>query len=156
MSPNGKYEEILPQYRQSGVTGKLVLEEGKWYIRYWIPGPRMGPGDRIRLPIDSIEAYIDALECNYYEYERLNRVSEEYAKLKGETRRGEMQVEGKMGLVINVGGYSGACIGWGKKMPFVQIQTEEQLEKLIESYRYAIERAKEVQVIMFGVQEKIR
>jgi hypothetical protein len=62
MSPNRKYEEILPQYRERGVTGKLVLEEGKWYIRYWIPGPRMGPGDLVRLPIDRIEAYIDALE----------------------------------------------------------------------------------------------
>ncbi len=99
--------------------------------------------------------YIDALERNYYEYERLKGVNEEYERLKGEIKRGAMQITGINSLLINIGGpYPGACIGrQGFVAPYVQVETKEQLEKLIESYRYANERAREVQVIMFGVQK---
>lgn len=124
----GTYEEPLP------CGGKLKVTKTSWEIFYYFSGPDMRyNGTFVSVPGRSIEQYISAFNENWVEYEQLKM-----ALPKG----GEFSKLGRMGMTIRIGNFAqGVCIQ-SYHMP---ISTVQQLEKVIGSYRYAAQRAPQIQ-----------
>lgn len=124
----GTYEEPL------SCGGKLKVTKRSWEISYYFRGPDMRyNGTFVSVPGDSIEKYISAFNDNWAEYEQLKATI---------PRGGEFSKPGKMGMTIRIGNFSqGVCIQ-SYHMP---INSRQQLEKLIDGYRYASRRAPQIQ-----------
>jgi hypothetical protein len=85
------------------------------------------------VPGGAIEQYISAFKENWAEYEQLKA-----AIPKG----GDFSKSGKKGMTIRIGNFAqGVCIQ-SYHMPISSVQ---QLEKVIGSYRYAAQRAPQIQ-----------
>lgn len=124
----GTYQEPLP------CGGTLKVTQSAWEISYYFSGPDLRyKGTFITIPGDSIEQYIVAFNENWKEYEQLKSaipVGEDFSK------------SGKMGMTIRIGKFAqGVCIQ-AYHMP---INSEQQLDKVISSYRYAAKRAPQIQ-----------
>jgi len=124
----GTYEEPLP------CGGKLKVTKTSWEISYYFSGPDLRyNGTFVSVQGKSVEQYISAFHDNW----------EEYKKLKESIPKGgEFSKAGKMGMSIRIGNYAqGVCIQ-SYHMP---ISSEQQLEKVISGYRYAAQRAPQIQ-----------
>jgi len=124
----GTYEESLP------CGGKLVISKKSWEISYYFPGPDMRyNGTLVRVPGNLIKKYITAFNENW----------EEYKKLKSTIpSNGNFSKQGKMGMCIRIGDFAqGVCIQ-SYHMP---ISSRQQLEKVINAYQYASQRAPQMQ-----------
>jgi hypothetical protein len=124
----GKYEEPLP------CGGKLKVTKLSWEISYYFPGPDMRyNGTLVSVTGSSIEAYISAFNENWTEYEQLKSVI---------PSGGDFSKPGKMGMTIRIGNFApGVCIH-SYHMP---ISSKQQLVKVIDGYRYASQRAPQIQ-----------
>ena len=124
----GTYEERLP------CGGKLEVSKNVWKISYYFPGPDMRyNGTFVSVYGHSVEAYICAFNDNWAEYEQLK------ASIPS---GGEFSKNCKMGMSIHVGGYSeGVCI----KSYHMPIRSLQQLETVTAGYRYAAQRAPQIQ-----------
>lgn len=124
----GTYEEPLP------CGGKLKVTKMDWEISYYFPGPDMRyNGDFVSVPGNSIEKYISAFNENWAEYEQLKSAI---------PSGGNFSKKGKMGMMIRIGNFAqGVCIQ-SYHMP---ISSKQQLQKVISGYRYAFQRAPQIQ-----------
>ena len=127
----GTYEEALP------CGGKLKVNKLSWEISYYFSGPDMRyNGTFFSVPGGSIDEYIIAFDDNWAEYEKLKT-----AIPKG----GEFSTHGKKGMTIRIGNFAeGVCVQ-SYHMP---ISSRQQLNKVIDSYRYAVQRATQVQQLL--------
>jgi serine/threonine protein kinase len=125
----GTYTEVLPCGGKLSINGST----SDWWIEYYFSGPDLRySGTFVKIPGEEIESYIQAYLDNWVEYVQLKKTIPE---------GGEYTKEGRLGMTIRIGGWnSGVCIR-GYHMP---ISTKEQLERQITSYKYAIERAKQI------------
>lgn len=124
----GTYEEPL------SCGGRLKVTKESWEISYYFPGPDMRyNGTFVSVPGASIERYISAFNDNWKEYEKLKSAI---------PSGGNFSKPGKMGMTIHIGNFSqGVCIQ-SYHMP---ISSKQQLEKVIGCYRYAAQRAPQIQ-----------
>lgn len=124
----GTYEEPL------SCGGKLKVKKSSWEISYYFCGPDMRyKGDFFSIPGSSIENYISALNENWSEFEKLKSVI---------PNGGDFSKPGKMEMNIRVGHFAqGVCIH-SYHMP---ICSKQQLEEVINAYRYASQRAPQIQ-----------
>ena len=127
----GTYEEPLP------CGGKLKVTKSSWEITYYFSGPDMRyNGTSVSVFGSSIEQYISAFNENWAEYEQLKA-----AIPKG----GNFSKPGKMGMTIHVGNFTqGVCI----KSHHMPISSLQQLERIIGGYRYAAQRAPQIQKLL--------
>lgn len=125
---NGTYEEQLP------CGGKLKVTKSSWQISYYFPGPDLRHnGTFVSVPSGSIEDYISAFNENWHEFEKL--------KLSIPSG-GEFSKVGKLGMSIRIGKFAqGVCI----QSYHMAISTKQQLDKTLDGYRYAIQRAPQIQ-----------
>ena len=130
----GSYEEPLP------CGGKLKVTKASWEISYYFSGPDLRyNGTFVSVPGKSIEQYISAYQENFAEYEKLKETI---------PKGGEFSKIGKMGMTIRVGGFApGVCIQ-SYHMP---INKSHRLEVLIEGYKYAANRAPQIQQFLAGL-----
>ncbi|MBI5657839.1 MAG: hypothetical protein HZC44_13845 [Geobacter sp.] len=124
----GTYEESLP------CGGKLKVSKTAWEISYYFPGPDIRyNGTFVSVAGNSIEQYIAALNDNWADYEQLK-----LSIPKG----GEFTKSGKMGMSIRIGNLAqGVCL----RSYHMPISSYEQLERVIAGYRYAAQRAPQIQ-----------
>ena len=124
MAAAGTYSEKLP------CGGTLEVTENDFRIRYYFPGPdNRHKGTFVDVGGWEIEAYITAFKENWDEYQRLKATI---------PAGGEFQKAGKKGMQIRIGAYNeGVCIQ-SYHMP---LQTLASMQRVIESYRYAAEKA---------------
>lgn len=124
----GTYEELLP------CGGTLKVRSTEWEIFYYFPGPDLRyTGTFVSVPGSSIDNYILAFKENWAEYEKLK---------SSIPSGGEFSKTGKMGMAIRIGQFAqGVCIQ-SYHMP---ISSEQQLVKIVSGYRYASQRAPEIQ-----------
>lgn len=127
MNTQGTYSEAL----SSG--GKLNVSSSGWSIEYYFPGPDLRyNGTFVRIGESEVEKYIQAFIENYDEWEKLKEVV---------PNGGSFEKAGKANMTIRVGGHwDGVCLRSYKML----IKDKNKLNKVIESYRYAIERAREI------------
>jgi hypothetical protein len=125
---SGTYEEPLP------CGGKLKVTKISWEISYYFSGPDMRyNGTFVSVPGKGIEQYISAFNDNWADYKKLK---------ESIPKGGEFSKVGKMGMTIRIGRFAqGVCIQ-SYHMP---IYSEKQLERLIAGYRYAAQRAPQIQ-----------
>lgn len=125
---SGHYEEILP------CNGKLKIKKNSWEISYYFSGPDMRyNGTFVSIPGNLIEAYISALNENWADYEQLKLAI---------PNGGEFKKIGKLGMNIRIGSFAqGVCLE-SYHMP---INSKRQLDETIEAYRYAANRAPQIQ-----------
>lgn len=123
----GTYEELLP------CGGRLKVMKTWWEISYYFSGPDMRyNGTFVSVSGGLIEQYISAFSENWAEYEQL----------KGAIPKdGNFSKLGKKGMTIRIGFAQGVCI----QSYYMPISSVQQLEKLISGYRYAAQRAPQVQ-----------
>lgn len=124
----GTYEEQLP------CGGKLKVTKTGWEIAYYFPGPDMRyNGTMFSVPGSWVERYISAFRDNWAEYEQLKA-----SIPKG----GEFCKNAEMGMSIRIGKFAqGVCIQ-SHHMP---ITSAQHLEIVINGYRYAAQRAPQLQ-----------
>jgi hypothetical protein len=127
----GTYEELLP------CGGKLKVTRTSWEISYYFPGPDLRySGTFVSVPGRSIEQYISAFRDNWAEYEQLKATI---------PRGGEFSKTGKMGMTIRIGNFAqGVCLQ-SYHMP---ITSAQRLETVIDGYRYAAQRAPQIQTFL--------
>jgi len=124
----GTYEEPLP------CGGKLKISKATWEISYYFAGPDMRHnGTFVSVPGNSIEQYISAFNDNWAEYEQLK------ASIPN---GGEFSKISKMGMSIRIGNFAqGVCI----RSYHMPISSAQQLERITGGYRYAAQRAPQIQ-----------
>jgi PDZ domain-containing secreted protein len=128
MITQGTYSETL----SSG--GELKVSSKGWRIYYYFPGPDgRYNGTSVSIEESKVEEYIQAFIENYNEWEKLKEVVPE---------GGSFEKVGKANMTIRVGKsyWEGICLC----SYHMQIKDKEKLNQVIESYKYAIERAKEI------------
>lgn len=93
-------------------------------------------GTFVRVPDAKVAAYIDAFIENW----------EEYKKLKDSIPAGgTFSKRGKEGMMIHIGGFAnGVCI----ESYHMRLSTLDAINRTVESYRYAQQRAKEAQALL--------
>jgi hypothetical protein len=125
---SGEYNEKLP------CGGTLIVFKSNWKIQYYFPGPDLRHnGTFVNLHGSDIAKYISAFIENWKEYEQL---------MEKIPNGGQFSKEGQMGMTIRIGGYHrGVCL----KYDFMPITSREELKKVIDSYRYAVQRAPQIQ-----------
>ncbi len=113
-----------------------MTREG-WGIRYYWPGPnRRYAGEFFLLEGPRVEAYLAAFQENWLVLESLKR---------SVPPGGEYTTAGKMGMTIRVGGPAeGVCLR-GYHIP---INSRDRLEIVVQGYRYAIQRAEQVRLVL--------
>lgn len=128
---SGTYEEILP------CGGKLKVSTNTWEIYYYFSGPDMRyNGTSVSIPGRDVEQYIVALKENFDKYEDL---------LTKIPKGNEYSVAGRLRMMIRVGGFRpGVCL----RDYHLQITSRQQLEKIINSYRYAVNRVPQIQALL--------
>jgi hypothetical protein len=131
----GTYEEALP------CGGKLKVTETSWEILYYFPGPDLRyNGTFFSIPGGSVDRYISAYKENWDDYEKL---------ILSMQTGSEISKPGKMGMTIRVGGFAhGVCIH-SYHMP---IHSKKELVKVIRDYRYAQQRAAQIQELLASLQ----
>lgn len=131
MESTGTYEEKLP------CGGKLSVTQKSWSIDYYFPGPNMRySGDFVRIAGSEVPEYILAFEQNFVDLQTLKA-----AIPKG----GEFTKEGLKGMQLRVGDYrNGVCI----RSYHLPIDSPERLREVVEGYRYAIQRAPQIQQLL--------
>jgi len=110
--------------------GELKIYKNSWTIEYYFPGPDLRyNGQYLRIEGEKIDDYIEALQQNFVEYQ----------KLKKESIAGKFfSRPAKMNMTIRIAPFSeGVCLMGHNKA----ICTQKQLDKLINSYKYAQEKA---------------
>lgn len=127
----GTYEERLP------CGGKLKVTKVSWEIAYYFPGPdRRYNGTFVSIPGASIQKYIDAYLENWSEYEQLK------ASIPS---GGEFSKDGEMGMSIRLGRVmAGVCL----RSYHMPIDSQTRLEHILDGYRYAVNRAPEIQKLL--------
>ena len=127
MNATGTYEEKLP------CGGTLQVENTSWNIQYYFSGPDLRyNGTFITVQGTEVPKYIKAFEANWKEFQRLKT-----SVPKG----GEFSTSGKAGMTIRVGKWDeGVCLQ-SYHMP---INTQAQLDRVIQSYQYALRRAPQI------------
>jgi hypothetical protein len=128
---SGEYQEKLP------CGGTLIVSKNSWKIQYYFRGPDMRyNGDFVNVPGSDIEKYISAFIENWQDYEQLLK------KIPG---GGELTKQGKMGMTIRIGKFfQGVCL----KSYHMPISSSQQLNKVIDSYRFAAKRAPQIQAFL--------
>lgn len=124
----GTYKEPLP------CGGKLKVTKASWEILYHFSDPDARyHGTLVAVPGDAVDKYISAFKDNWAEYKALKEsVPKGCQFLKG----------GKMGMSIHIGNFvQGVCI----QSYYMPISSEQQLERVIAGYRYAAQRALQIQ-----------
>ena len=131
LDTTGTYEERLP------CGGKLKVNKVSWEIAYYFPGPdRRYNGTFVSIPGASIQKYIDAYLENWSEYEQLK------ASIPS---GGEFSKDGKMGMSIRLGRVmAGVCL----RSYHMPIDSQTRLEHILDGYRYAVNRATEIQKLL--------
>ena len=124
----GLYEERL------SCGGTLKVTKTSWEISYYFSGPdRRYNGTHVKVPGTSVAAYISAFSENWAEYKSLKSTI---------PSGGDFSKTGRMGMVIRIGSFAeGVCIQ-SYHMP---INSSQQLERVISAYRYASQRAPQIQ-----------
>lgn len=124
----GTYEEPLV------CGGKLKVTKASWEITYYFSGPDLRyNGEFVSIAGNSVEQYISAFQENWAEYKKL---------METIPKGGEFSKGGKMGMSIRIGNFAqGVCV----KSYHMPISSEQQLEKVISGYRYAVQRAPQIQ-----------
>lgn len=130
----GTYEEKLP------CGGKLKVTKTSWEIFYYFSGPDMRyKGTFVSVPGNLVDQYIVAFYENWFEYEQLKA-----AIPKG----GDFSKQGKRGMSIRIGNlHEGVCI----KSYHMPISSKHQLEKIINGYRFAAQRAPQIQKLLASI-----
>jgi hypothetical protein len=131
MTKIGTYEESLP------CTGALKVGVSSWMIKYYFPGlDRRHNGTIVTVHGEFIQQYIDAYLENWAEYENLK---------KSIPQGGDFVKVGKLGMSIRIGrSCEGVCI-LDYHMP---IRTRNKLDQILDGYRYAIDRAKQIRALL--------
>jgi len=125
---SGEYSEKL-----SYGGGTLMVSKSSWRIQYYFPGPDLRHnGTFFNVEGTAIETYISAFIENWKEYEQL---AEQIPN------GGEFSKAGKMGMTIRVGNFAGVCL----QSYHMQISSRVQLKQVVDSYRYAMQRAPQIQ-----------
>lgn len=135
MTKIGIYEEPLP------CGGKLKVGVTSWDITYYFPGlDRRHNGTFVTVPGESIQHYIDAFLENWKEYENLKNSI---------PQGGDFVKVGKFGMSIRIGRFrDGVCI----KDYHMPISTQSKLDQILDGYRYAIDRAKQIRALLSTLQ----
>ncbi|TPE54112.1 hypothetical protein FJM67_05735 [Maribrevibacterium harenarium] len=130
----GIYEEPLP------CGGKLKVNKESWEISYYFSGPDSRyNGTFVSVPGESVERYISAFIDNWEDYKKLQ---------ESIPKGGDFSTVGKMGMSIRLGNFAeGVCIQ-SYHMP---ISSEQDLKKVISGYRYASQRALQIQQFLVSL-----
>jgi hypothetical protein len=131
MNPIGVYEESLP------CGGKLKVSRIGWEILYYFPGPDLRHnGKFFTIAGASISRHIQAYEENW----------QEFAQLKATIPKGgTFSKPGTHGMTIRIGDFAeGVCVEHYR----LPINSEQALKKMLDGYRYAAERAVQIQVFL--------
>ena len=127
----GEFSEFLP----SG--GRLVVSANSWYVHYFFPGTevRLG-GESYYIHDNQLDSYIAAWIENF----------KQYKDLKAKVAKTESVTRGKMGMIIAVN----SRIQEGVSLSYhgVNVKTEKDLKKLLESYEYARNRAARIMAFL--------
>ena len=128
MGSTGTYEETLP------CGGKLSVTQKSWTIEYYFPGPDLRySGDFVRIAGAEVAEYIQAFEQNFADLQALKAAI---------PAGGEFTKAGLKGMQLRVGGYhKGVCL----RSYHLPIDTHDRLQEVVEGYRYAIQRAPQIQ-----------
>lgn len=128
---NSVYQESLP------CGGTLKMYKDTWEIEYYFPGPdRRYNGTKANLPGSQLGLYAKAYEENWATYEKLKQAL---------PQGGTLQKSGKMGMTIYIGGhFDGVCL----RMYHMPVKTRQHLDVILESYRFAEERAKALRELL--------
>ena len=131
MAAAGTYSEQLP------CGGKLEVTATGFRIHYYFPGPdARHNGTFVDVPGAQVESHIAAFEENWREFQELRATI---------PAGGEFQRPGKQDMQIRVGGYNeGVCL----RSYHMPIRTEQELQRVVGGYRYALRRASEVQALL--------
>lgn len=93
-------------------------------------------GTFVDFPGAEVESYIVAFEENWREFQQLRATI---------PAGGEFQRPGKQGMPIRVGGYfEGVCL----RSYHMPIRTEQELQRVVSGYRYALGRTSDVQALL--------
>ncbi len=119
----GRYTESL----SSG--GELHVSARGWSIQYYFPGPdRRYNGTSVSIYEEQIDKYIEAWKHNFQKYEELKATIPE---------EGNFETYGEMGMHIRIGFLGGVCL----KDYHMPIRTADSLQKVLEDYEYAKQKA---------------
>jgi len=131
MGAVGVYSEKLP------CGGTLEVTAQGFRIHYYFPGPDMRHnGTLVDVPGAEVEAYMNAFAENWREFQQLK------ASIPV---GGQFQRAGRKGMQIRIGPFrEGVCL----EMYHMPIRTEAELQSVIGSYRYALQRAAQAQALL--------
>lgn len=131
MGPIGVYEEPLP------CGGSLRVSKMSWEITHYFPGPDLRHnGKFFTIQGSSINNHIEAYEENWREFLLLKT-----SIPKG----GTFSKSGTGGMTIRIGDFAeGVCV----EHYHIPISSERSLKHILDSYRYAAERAIQIQELL--------
>ncbi|NCI77290.1 hypothetical protein [Acinetobacter kanungonis] len=126
--PVGTYQEEL------SCGGTLKVHKNSWEISYYFAGVDLRyNGTFVSIPGSSINDYILAFKENWEDYEQLKSAI---------PSGGEFTKDGKLGMSIRIGRFKeGVCL----RSYHMPISSKKQLESIIKTYKYASERAPQIQ-----------
>lgn len=108
----------------------MVVSANSWYVHYFFPGTevRLG-GESYYIHDHQLDTYIAAWTENF----------KQYKDIKAKVAKTESVTRGKMGMIIAVN----SRIQEGVSLSYhgINVKTEKDLKKLLESYEYARNRA---------------
>ncbi len=113
------------------------MNQQGWEISYYFRGPDLRyNGTFVSVRGSLVAQYIEAFEKNWQEFQHLQ------ASIPP---GGEFSKPGQMGMKIRIGAFAqGVCLQ-SSHMP---ISTRQQLDRVLESYRYAATRAPAIQQML--------
>ena len=125
---SGEYSENLP------CGGRLSVRRGRWDVTYYFPGrDRRHKGESITIASKEIKDYIKAYVENWNEYQALKKTV---------PPGGDFSKKGKLNMMIRLGKFGrGVCI----RSYHMPLSTKEDVQKVIDSYKYAMKRAPQIQ-----------
>ena len=129
-------ENIGTYNEQLSCGGTLKVSKSSWEIIFYFSGPDLRyNGTIFSIPGVSINDYISALEENYNEYEKLKELIP-----KGDT----FSKIARMNMIIGTGAYEGVWL----TAYHMDISSRLQLREIIKSFRYAVDRAPQIQKLL--------
>lgn len=129
-----EYKEPL----QSG--GYLIVKPNTWYIQYYFPGPDMRYNGTFKfISNKEIDFYINAWKNNFSKYKKLKSELDPLSSFN---------TQGELGMNIYIGGImDGVCIDFYN----MNVRTQEDLNKIINDYKKAKERASKIQELLLSI-----
>jgi hypothetical protein len=114
------------------------VERSDWEISYYFPGPDLRyKGEFLQIHQNQIDAYIHAYQENWGEFEIL---------VQKIPPGGDFVKDGKAGMKIRISEFRpGVCI----RSYHMPINTKEGIDKIVQEYQYAKDKANYIYHVLF-------